>query len=473
MSFNKLFEQTENSIKIEFLKSILTEHPSLRKMFLEYIPEVAPDIHDKNINISDFTKKVNVLFKSFMESIEALNFEDFDWENYIPPHSGYMEEWEACDSIAEQKIEDAFGGFEEILLENLLQGNLIEIMIDILAFYRAATDAKINNPYDVLESVNDYLIDTKLRDWVDFATKKIKVTPLSDENIINTIMLFFKYFDSQMQGSAKSIHFFENFLIALINKISNKSTIPKLDKITSIDITNFPSFANAVIKNTGSLADWENIALHLYLVNKQIAEELLDYYTKTKQHKKYLKTAKKLFTDDKTYWCITIQKSISTKDDQQFYIDVNLQCSTTTSKVKYYKNVKELISSDEKDSFIKNSKYNTELKALIFKEDGDYEKIKPLIKSLDSLWNSAEKILDTIKDIYPAFVFKKILQHINSLMSDSNRNRHSYVTIANWLKYANQIPEQKDKTMKLTTKLFNHKPNLPALKDEFRKAGII
>ena len=183
------------------------------------------------------------------------------------------------------------------------------------------------------------------------------------------------------------------------------------------------------------------------------------------------KAAPEIFAQKGFY--ITSVKSISTKDDQQFYIDVNLQCSTSTSKVKYYKNVKELISNDEKESFITNLKYNTKLKALIFKEDGDYEKIKPLIKSLDSLWNSAEKILDTIKDIYPAFVFEKILQHINSLMSDSNRNRHSYVTIVNWLKYANQIPEQKDKTMELTTKLFNHKPNLPALKDEFRKAGII
>jgi len=58
-------------------------------------------------------------------------------------------------------------------------------------------------------------------------------------------------------------------------------------------------------------------------------------------------------------------------------------------------------------------------------------------------------------------------------MPDSKRSRHTCIEIANWLKYANQIPNHREKTIELTAKLFNHKPNLPALKDEFRKAGII
>jgi len=473
MNFDKLFEQTDNSIKIEFLKRILTSDKALRKKFFGYIPAITPDIPARNLYITEFSNKVLLGYKEFTESMEALNLEDFDLEHYVEPHNGYIEEWEAYDSMAEQEIEEAYGDFEDEILESLLQGNIVDIMIDFLAFYRAATDARINNPFDVLEPVNDYLIETKLSEWIDFTTKKIVVTNLTDDHIINAIVQFFIYFGSQKKDAAESIDFFENFLIALINKVSDKGAIPILDKITSIDSTYFPGFANAMIKRTGSHDDWENLALHLYMTDKQVAEELLSYYTVANQHQKYIETAKKLFTNNKAYWCISVQQHISAKDDSRFYIDVNLQCCTSTSKIKYYKNVKKLLSKDEKESFIENLKYNTELKAFIFKEDGEFEKIKPLVKSLDSLWNSSEKILDTIKNVYPEFVFEKIPKHINSLMSDSKRSRHTYIEIANWLKYANQIPNHREKTIKLTTKLFNHKPNLPALKDEFRKAGII
>ncbi len=473
MNFDKLFEQIENSIKIGFLKDLLTSDKALRKKFLESIPVVVPNVPAKSTNITEFTNKVNLAYKEFIKSMVALNLEEFDWEDYVAPHSGYMEEWEAYDSMAEQEIEEAYGGFENEILENLLQGNIIIIIVDFLAFYRAATDVRINNPFDVLEPVNDYLIETKLREWIDFTTRKMEVTHLTDNHIINAIVQFFKYFDSQKKDSAKSIHFFEYFLIALINKVSDKNAIPLLDKITSIDSTYFPGFANALIKKTGSHNDWENLALHLYITDKQVAEELLSYYTEANQHQKYIETAKKLFANNKAYWCISVQQHILAKDDSRFYVDVNLQCCTLTSKIKYYKNVKKLLSKDEKERFIEGLKYNTELKAFIFKEDGEFEKIKPLVKSLDSLWNSSEKILDTIKNVYPEFVFKKILKHINSLMTNSKRSRHTYTEIANWIKYANQIPDQREKTMKLTTKLFNHKPNLPALKDEFRKAGII
>ena len=473
MNFDKLFEQTDNSVKIKFLKRVLTSDKALVKKFLEYIPEITPDIPVEHLNITEFSNKVLLAYKEFTKSMEALNLEDFDWECYVAPNNDYIEEWEAYDSMAEQEIEEAYGDFEGEILESLLHGNIVDILIDFLAFYRAAIDARINNPFDVLEHVNDYLIETKLREWIDFTTKKIVVTHLADDEIISAIVQFFKYFDAPKKDAAKSIDFFENFLIALISKVSDKGAIPTLDKITSIDSTYFPGFANAMIKKTGSQDDWEHLALHLYMTDKQIAEELLSYYHEANQHQKYIETAKKLFSNNQAYWCISLQQHISAKDDSRFYVDVNLQCCTSTSEIKYYKNVKKLLSKDKKESFIENIKYNIELKAFIFKEDGEFERIKPLVKSLDSLWNSSEKVLDTIKNVYPEFVFEKIPKHINSLMSDSKRNRYTYIEIANWLKYANQIPNHREKTIKLTTKLFNHKPNLPALKDEFRKAGII
>ena len=121
MNFDKLFEQTDNSIKIEFLKRTHTSDKALRKKFLEYIPAITPDILARNLNITEFSNKVLLVYKEFTESMEALNLEDFDCEAYVKPHNGYIEEWEAYDSMSEQEIEEAYGGFEDEILESLLQ----------------------------------------------------------------------------------------------------------------------------------------------------------------------------------------------------------------------------------------------------------------------------------------------------------------------------------------------------------------
>ena len=121
MNFDKLFEQTDNSIKIEFLKIVLTSDKALRKIFLEYIPAITPGILARNLNITEFSNKVLLVYKEFTESMEALNLEDFDWEGYAEPHNGYIEEWEAYNSMAEQEIEKAYGSIENEILESLFQ----------------------------------------------------------------------------------------------------------------------------------------------------------------------------------------------------------------------------------------------------------------------------------------------------------------------------------------------------------------
>lgn len=45
--------------------------------------------------------------------------------------------------------------------------------------------------------------------------------------------------------------------------------------------------------------------------------------------------------------------------------------------------------------------------------------------------------------------------------------------IAGWLQLAYTIPGFKAETRLLARELYNHKPNLPALKDELRKGGLV
>jgi hypothetical protein len=53
------------------------------------------------------------------------------------------------------------------------------------------------------------------------------------------------------------------------------------------------------------------------------------------------------------------------------------------------------------------------------------------------------------------------------------RSRDTYAYIARLLVMARKIEGIDSDIKSLTANLYNHKPNLSALKDEFRKAGLV
>jgi len=55
----------------------------------------------------------------------------------------------------------------------------------------------------------------------------------------------------------------------------------------------------------------------------------------------------------------------------------------------------------------------------------------------------------------------------------NERGRSIYEKIAKWMVLAKQLPGMQQDVMILIAKTHNHKPNLPALKDELRNAGVV
>jgi hypothetical protein len=83
-----------------------------------------------------------------------------------------------------------------------------------------------------------------------------------------------------------------------------------------------------------------------------------------------------------------------------------------------------------------------------------------------------EKIIRPILQEFPEFCFENIKNRATQTI-ENERGRHIYQRIASWLKLLQQIPGFKNEKIQLIMQLYNHKPNLPALKDEMRKAGLV
>ena len=76
-------------------------------------------------------------------------------------------------------------------------------------------------------------------------------------------------------------------------------------------------------------------------------------------------------------------------------------------------------------------------------------------------------------NIYPQDCFSIIVEINNKAMKGYKRNRSTYQTMVKTLKLLPEITIKKKETEIFLKSLYNHKPNLPALKDEMRKAKLI
>ena len=469
MNFKEIYNATDDSFKMQFLFELLEKDNRLQKVFLNSIPSLSSVGSKPEQNFDDFSRQISRSYENFLDRMQIIDIAEVDWDDYIPPHSGYVEEWEAYESMAEREIENAFSDFENNLLQFLLQGRVSGVIVELIAFLKAAFDNDIDDPNCIFDGVEDYLINYKLKEWINFTIKKLPDSRLDDNEILNALKLFFRYFKENIDP--EYILLFEKLLLYLLEKIQDKNKLPSLNKITSINKKYFPKLATEIIKHTDK-TNWEKTAVELMFDDKSVAEELLDKYLKSGERDKYIKTAGKLFESDEHYWAEKIINHIKRQDDERFFVKLNLRYCIDSNNVKYYIKIKELLTENDKRNILAKLNYNLELKAEILKEEKEYEKIKELIKESAGSWDFTNVLLNTIKDYDPDFTLEMIRIHVAKLMSDSKRNRSTYQRIAGFLKYAKTIESQQEKVDELILSLYNHKPNLPALKDEFRKAFL-
>jgi len=158
--------------------------------------------------------------------------------------------------------------------------------------------------------------------------------------------------------------------------------------------------------------------------------------------------------------------------DKELYFNVFYQLTADEHKIDYYRKIKSLLSSEGLEELIKEVKYNEVFIVEIYEEEKDFEKIKTLVQQNPESWDF-ERLISPILSIYPGFCFKLIEDKATHALQSGERGRRLYQRIASWLSLAKQIPAQETATQALCIKLYNHKPNLPALRDEFRKAGLV
>ncbi|NQU80642.1 MAG: hypothetical protein HQ543_03890, partial [Bacteroidetes bacterium] len=140
------------------------------------------------------------------------------------------------------------------------------------------------------------------------------------------------------------------------------------------------------------------------------------------------------------------------------------------TKIEYYRRIKNILNEDEKEQLI-NTVYNKPFKIEIFEEEKQYAKIKQIVEKNTDSWDFP-KLIKPILNVYPDFCFETIKNKALKTIKNE-RGRFIYSRIAEWLNLSRSIKRKETETKEIIMKLYNHKPVLRALRDEFKKAGVL
>ncbi|MBN2777288.1 MAG: hypothetical protein JXR36_06585 [Bacteroidales bacterium] len=486
MDFTNFYNSVSESEKLKFLEDLLMSDIKLQKMFKSKV-DILPNKSNAEIaNKLTFAEIVANYSKRFEEDFTQENFSDVDWEEIYYPDSHYVEEWELVENHFADKVEQLYEPIKDLLIELLLNAKYNEILAAFCALYDVCQNLEIDEgDYCTEDSIRDSFSNCNF-DLVQFMTDKIKNITDANKNIDDALLQFFKYFIKEHYNDPYFEKEIEKLIYALVTK-SDKSIL-LYDLLLKINFTIFPKISSYVIKKNSSLENWLNFALKSYQKDITIAEELLDYLSKN-DNKLFVSIGFTLINNPLNYkskdfsifeiedvyfdehaWNQYLYPMLNYEDHEMLYVVVSLNMANRQNDVEYYLKVREYLDENQKKKFISVARYES-LKIEIYIAENKPELAKDIVYQNQYI-SSLIELIEPFKNIEPEFCFKFIISFIDNKIC-SARGRDAYSEIAKLLIFAGNLDGYGTASKEYAAKLCSENKRLIALKDEFKKAGLI
>jgi len=467
MQFEKLYTNSSDSLKLKFLNGIIQNNTDLQSAFTGFIQSEQNDT--EAFPMKKFMEIVSAIKAEYQNDFEDVDFENPDWDNYHAPHSGYIEEWEAYQQASEQEFEAIFNSFTSEAVNNILAQKPVELAAMLIGLYEATQDAEIEDDMGNFEDVNEHLL-TEFISTLNTVTDKLKIAAISEKSVCEAFEIFAGYTDAEYPGNPHFAAYFEHFLIALAEKSTKANQILSIIDKSTIERQSVPELILLLNKNSGNKTEWLQSALQFYRINKEVAKQLLQFYFESDKLN-FVNTANELFPADKRFWAGFLKDYVTSELDSMLYINVFYQLTTDTEDIKHYMKIRAYLSESDLNRLLGEFTRNKVFPVRILEVEKRYESIKTIVEKNSDDWHYGE-LIRPILGIYPEFCFQHI-KNKSVKTIEKQRGRDVYERISSWLKLTQEIPGFDTEKRDLIGKLYNHKPNLPALKDEMRKAKLV
>ena len=467
MNLKDLLDNTPDEIKLKFLRELLERNSGIRQQFFDYIHSFEKEETREEITPEEHIREETA---SFRDDLENLDFEEPDWENYVPRHSGYIPEYEAMEHMAEDMVNEEFELLKNGILEKFESGKTDEALFQYIGAYNACITAEIEDEFEVLGDHKTYFLES-LKEIEEFVLIELSKAVISKEKTTTFTKVLFQEYILNHPGEEGFLKFFEPLLLTLCCNEAIAMVVEQQITKYRIPGDKLPQLMMKIHSLKGNTQEWLREGEKLMLEDKAVAEDMLQHYLQT-SNQDFLRIARKIFY--KSSFRDDFLEFIYNHTDQNqapnLYKDLLKALVDRTRNAEYYKKLRELMEPEEKEAFISEYKRKPDFYTLMLAIENRHEKILELLNREKYLWDFTS-IIQRILYVYPDESFR-LLKNKCLKKVDHERGRHVYQRIVEYLKLAARIPDKQNEVRQLADMLYNWKPRLPALREELRKAGM-
>jgi hypothetical protein len=467
MDFEKTYNNTPDRLKISYLDAIIKNNDTLKQAFIAFVKAemFASDgmTYEAFAEIIDYT---NNLYRNHFESVDT---ENPDWDSYTPSHAGYIEEWEQYQQASEQEFQEYFQFFLAKAVDMIIAQRPEELLAMLIGLYEAALDADVPDELESFENVHEFLL-SEHKEVTNTLAEKLRLAALADNKISKAFELFFRYCKDEFPGNPHFATHFEPVLIALAEKTKNAGQLLEIRAQAGIEQAVLPELTLMLYKAAGNKDAWLLAARQMYRKSDAVAKELLQFYFERDQTA-FVEAAHELFSVRAGSWSSFLEPYVTPQLDEQLFVKVFSTLTISRQNIQHYQKVKPYLDEKTYRHILKQVEWDKVFLVKLFAEDERHADIKALVENESDRWHF-DQLIAPILSIYPGFCFAKIKTMVENTLANE-RGRSTYERIAKWLSLAKQIPGHETDAIHLINTTYTHKPNLPALKDEMRKAGLV
>lgn len=472
-SIKKLLEHLSEQTKSNFLYRLTEIYPSIANLLIETFKDdyqMAQSITSNNFEFEDYVFYVEDNADNLRDELDSIDLEDIDY-NSDAYRDYYVSESDLGCEEAEGVLYDILSPTLSELKKALETNELRDIFAEVIILYKAGIEAHPNDPNDFLPPLEDH-ISYEIKHLVDAAQKQSPKKEYTLDDFTQASKLVFT-FHAQLQN--------DNFLVftcqLLENYITNKEFAQKFLGIGKQMNTPLYKALRVVSKALKLIDDKDAWLQNLELgFTKELGTslELMDYYY-TNAPEKFEDAAERLLTAFGLQVYDYLMPKV--KQGSPIHIEILKGKIWRQNDSSCIQPLLGFCTQDEVNAFIA-SLNNNYMKAIIYAQMGNFQEIVSLIQQYALHNNTLFEQLDFIKAI--ELVYKELpneaieltITRIDNLFN-AERKRETYALIARTIACIPPNIPGYERLRQLTLDLYNHEPKLPALKDEFRKAGLI
>lgn len=472
--FLKLYQSVGLQEKSDYLLTLLEKNEPLKRAFLENYRAGFAEISLRSERVYERENLIQTIeenARGLQSALSLLDFEEPEWDQWTPSEENFGDD-DIGRVLSEDKATEVFGPYCSDFEASLLQDDLTDIVVKLTSLVHGFLAADINDPYDYLSDPSGdfftYTIDNLLVENIPVFGKRVFLA----EEYQNSFDLVFSFNQKHYQGDNRFLRAICNFLMPLIGNREIAQLAWKAIQQYNAELKWHPKLLSHITSLLGDKDLWVESLESVFLADYDTSIQLLDYYYQNdleRFEEKALQLVEQYNYFPVDYLVDKVKKGTA------LHVSILKKKVTEKGDYHYFQELKQWITEAELKQFIASIFYGS-IKANLYGKEGMYDELEKLIrKELQAPPYYLNFFVEAVKYLYP--VNPELAWELTTLeisrMMNSDKKRKTYTYLAGLLKESFSIVGKSNEVKEKIKQLYNHLPNLPALKDEFKKADIL